>query len=138
MKTKQLLLLLLIAAAIPAMSFTPSSAVSKEAKKQASGEYVYFHSYGSKGSYGSSKELYVSDIIWIEGTKYGEEAKKNRIRYEKKFKSEIISGYEDEAAYVYMVSKPSIAEDKDGFELERAKYIKESKEKKYNVKQIYL
>lgn len=135
MKIRYFLLLLLAGASFTLMGFRPNQEATTATADD--GSYVYFHTSGSKAKGNYLTHYYFSEIVWIEGDRYGETFKKNRIRYENKFKSEIISDHDDEADYVYMTTMPSY-KDKDGFELEREKEIKSRKEKKYTVNQIYL
>ena len=137
MKTKHFLLILLSVIAITTMGFRSHSHITESVKAD-EGSYVYFHSSGSKAKGHYLTHYYVSEIVWIEGDRYGETFKKNKTRYENRFKTEIISDHDDEADYVYMTAMPSYMKDKSRFELERANEIKDRKSKDYTVSQINL
>lgn len=132
MKTKQLFTLLLLVALLPTFSFTTRKETSSPVAVSQTGEYVYLTAQGNKPN-----SYYISNIIWIGGSKSSPENVENRKKARKQFENAIASRHDDDIKY-YWVNEKSISSDsKEALEGKRINNIREYK-KDWTVNEIDL
>jgi hypothetical protein len=132
MKTKQLFTLGLLLALLPMFSFTTANKATSTVVVSQTGEYVYLTAQGDKPN-----SYYISNIIWIGGSKSSPENTENRKKARKQFENAIASDHDDTVKYFWFNEKSISSDSKETFEGKRINNIKEY-EKDWKVKKITL
>ncbi len=139
MRIKQLLILMLLVAVLPAMSFKTSPDVKLKAHTfhAPDGYYLYYSVYSKKPANGKST-CYLSTIVRVcdYENRYGNAAVEVKNRFQKKFINQIMHSYDEEVfATDIKTSYVAVHQEYEDFEKD---WLKEKRDPKYNVALVIL